>query len=263
MLKNVIYTRSRCVKRHFKGLLVATSRSPRCAHSSVSRIEPRYDTVGEFMKTAILGGSSVGRARVSEVLSNLPTVSAPFTLFNERHSPRIYFSFLHRFGKGNACETGSRISRRSFVLGSASWWSCSCKLVIQASTSQSPRSSNYYFRQATSNDSVVASGDITDNRYYLEPLRSPCSHDCRVCSHRSFLANPDELLVHWQRTLTLQPELIYQVCQRGSIFYQVLFQDLNNWNILSAPFKGTFRTAPQPGHDIRFTWEGQPVKDGY
>jgi len=44
MLKNVILYEVK-VKRHFKGLLV--SRSPRCAHSSVSRIEPRYDTIHE------------------------------------------------------------------------------------------------------------------------------------------------------------------------------------------------------------------------
>jgi len=42
------------------------------------RIEPRYDTVGEFMKT-VLG---VDRTGVSEVLSNLPTVSALFTPYS-------------------------------------------------------------------------------------------------------------------------------------------------------------------------------------
>jgi len=72
------------------------------------------------MKTAILGGSSVGRARVSEVLSNFNSISTLHTLFNERHSPRIYFSFLHRFEKEMLVKPGSRISRRSFVLGSAS-----------------------------------------------------------------------------------------------------------------------------------------------
>jgi len=64
---------------------------------------------------------------------------------------------------------GSRISRRSFVL--ALTGGASCKLVIQAS-SQSPRSSNYYFDKLRPTIPGVASGDMTTIVLSSEPLRS-------------------------------------------------------------------------------------------
>lgn len=47
------------------------------------------------------------------------------------------------------------------------------------------------------------------------------------------------------------------------IFYRVIFQDLNNIKISSAPVKGSFRTAPAHSRDIKFAWSGDNAGQGW
>src|SRR4029453_16639810 len=47
------------------------------------------------------------------------------------------------------------------------------------------------------------------------------------------------------------------------IFYRVLFQDLADPKILSAPALGHFRTAPAQHRDITFVWSGDTAGQGW
>jgi len=47
------------------------------------------------------------------------------------------------------------------------------------------------------------------------------------------------------------------------IFYRVIFQDLADINIYSAPVTGTFRTAPTGNRDIFFAWSGDTAGQGW
>ncbi|MBD2771712.1 alkaline phosphatase D family protein [Iningainema tapete] len=47
------------------------------------------------------------------------------------------------------------------------------------------------------------------------------------------------------------------------IYYRVIFQDLDNTKIYSAPTEGTFRTAPAYRRDIFFAWSGDTAGQGW
>ena len=47
------------------------------------------------------------------------------------------------------------------------------------------------------------------------------------------------------------------------IHYRVMFQDLEDINLMSTPAAGRFRTAPSASSDIRFVWSGDTAGQGY
>lgn len=47
------------------------------------------------------------------------------------------------------------------------------------------------------------------------------------------------------------------------IFYRILFQDLSDPRIFSAPVTGRFQTIPKPGQDITFAWSGDTAGQGW
>ena len=47
------------------------------------------------------------------------------------------------------------------------------------------------------------------------------------------------------------------------IYYRVIFQDLAYTNTYSAPYLGTFRTAPERSRDIFFAWSGDTAGQGW
>jgi len=124
------------------------------------------------------------KQRVSEVLSNLPTVSALFTPYSTNVIVLAFISVSYTaLKKGNACET--RITNQPSLICSRLSLQVELQTCYPSLNKSKPTLQQLLLRQATSNDSqlVVILPTIV---LLSEPLRSPCSHDCRVCSHRTF-----------------------------------------------------------------------------
>ena len=160
----------------------------------------------------------------------------------------------------------SRISRRSFLLGSAFTGGAVAALLSK------PQQIKAHTPAIITSDKLrptipygVASGDITDNRAIIW---SRCDRPARMIveyaateSFRKARRVIGPLAVE-DTDFTARVDLS-GLPTGQQIFYRVLFQDLNNWNVLSAPVEGTFRTAPKPGDDIRFTWGGDTAGQGW
>lgn len=56
---------------------------------------------------------------------------------------------------------------------------------------------------------------------------------------------------------------LFGLPQGQQIFYRVIFQDLADSNIYSAPFSGTFRTPSPEKKDILFAWSGDTAGQGW
>lgn len=111
----------------------------------------------------------------------------------------------------------------------------------------------------------VASGDITSNRAVVW---SRCDRPARMIveyTTSDSLRNVRRVvgpMALADNDFTARVDL-RSLPRNQQIFYRVIFQDLNNINISSAPVKGTFRTAPAQGGDIRFAWSGDNAGQGW
>ncbi|MBW4562790.1 MAG: alkaline phosphatase [Mojavia pulchra JT2-VF2] len=111
----------------------------------------------------------------------------------------------------------------------------------------------------------VASGDITDNnviiwsrsdrpaKMIVEYATSDSFRDVQRVFGPNALENSD--FTTRLNLRNLPPD--------QQIFYRVIFQDLDNRNIYSAPVNGTFRTPPIAGRDIFFVWGGDTAGQGW
>lgn len=160
---------------------------------------------------------------------------------------------------------GSPISRRSFLLGSAF-----TSGAVAANLLSLPRTVFAHAPAIITSDKLrpmipygVASGDIAGNRAVIW---SRCDRPARMIVEYS----ARESFRRGQRVIgpvategtdfTARVEISVPTGQQ--IFYRVTFQDLDNSSV-SAPVKGTFRTAPEPGRGIRFTWGGDTAGQGW
>ncbi len=111
----------------------------------------------------------------------------------------------------------------------------------------------------------IASGDITSNRAVIwsrsdRPARLIVEYSTQE-SFRTIrrVTGPAALA---GSDFTAQVDLTGLPTGR-QIFYRVLFQDLRDESVFSAPVNGRFRTAPTDSRTIRFAWAGDTAGQGW
>jgi alkaline phosphatase D len=111
----------------------------------------------------------------------------------------------------------------------------------------------------------VASGDITDNKAIIWSRSDrPAKMIVEYSTSESFrnvkrILGPNAL-ENSDFTARLN---LSNLPPNQQIFYRVIFQDLNNQGIYSAPVNGTFRTPSRYGRDIFFVWGGDTAGQGW
>src|SRR5262249_12861399 len=110
----------------------------------------------------------------------------------------------------------------------------------------------------------VASGDVTSNAAIVwsrsnKPSRIVVEYATTDSfRHARRVQGPAALAVS---DFTARVELT-ELPAGQEIFYRVLFQDLADPTIMSAPTLGHFRTAPAQRRDITFVWSGDTAGQG-
>lgn len=111
----------------------------------------------------------------------------------------------------------------------------------------------------------VATGDITGNRAVIW---SRCDRPSRLiveyATNEAFRNSQRVVGAAALETTDFTARLNLADLPAGAqIFYRVMFQDLANVNVYSAPVTGTFRTAPARGKGVFFAWGGDTAGQGW
>lgn len=160
-----------------------------------------------------------------------------------------------------------QISRRSFLLGSAFTGGA-----VAANLLSQSQSVKAHAPAIITSDKLrptipygVASGDITGNRAVVwsrcdRPARMIVEYAASESFRRARRVFGPVALEDTDFTARVD---LPGLPTNQQIFYRVMFQDLNNRRIFSAPVEGTFRTAPASGSDILFAWSGDTAGQGW
>jgi len=111
----------------------------------------------------------------------------------------------------------------------------------------------------------IASGDVTNDTAIIwsrtnKPSRMLVEYATTDSfAHARRVPGPAALAVS---DFTVRVELT-DLPAGQEIFYRVLFQDLADPKILSAPTQGHFRTAPAQRRDLTFVWSGDTAGQGW